>query len=62
MSVKTLKKCMEEAEITHEYSDISNNDLDDIICKFQRTKPLLGINYAIAHVANLGICVQDRHI
>jgi hypothetical protein len=62
MSVKTLKKRMEEADITREYSDISNNDLDDIIRKFRRTKPLLGINYAIAHVANLGIRVQDRRI
>jgi hypothetical protein len=62
ISSRTLNKRLNEAGILYAFSDISDNELDDIIKKFRASKPQVGLRYAIAHMRTLGYRIQEKRI
>lgn len=62
MHRNTLSSYLNENNISHGYSTISNNVLDDIVREYRRANPHAGLRYLSGHLRTLGHKVQQRRV
>jgi predicted transcriptional regulator len=62
MSRQTVASYLKEHQINYQFSDISNQQLDDIVMRFQQRKPASGAQYLTGHLRQKGLKVQKRRI
>ncbi|KAF8871939.1 hypothetical protein CPB84DRAFT_1691791, partial [Gymnopilus junonius] len=58
----TLRTYMKRKNVMKQYSDLSNEDLDILLCTFKEKKPDSGLRYVVRFLHKHGLCVKQRRV
>jgi hypothetical protein len=58
----TLGRSMSDAGISQSYTDLSNDNLDELLKVFKLQKPESGFRYALGFLRNHGIRIQQQRV
>ena len=58
----TIHNYLNEYNISHGFSDISDNDLDDVVQQFRDNNPHLGLRFLMSYVSRHSLRIQKQRL